>query len=91
VALNENGLNVPSIVPSKKKKLEASDLVYLFSMPTPEVMQELDEVTVVCKTCLAGWAVTLTVDHAIHRGTVNALLAHARSHQPGQPGMRRIT
>lgn len=83
-------LNALKPVPVRKK-LEASDLVNLFSMPSREEMEQLDEVVVACKECGGSWAVVLTVDHAISRGTCNSLLAHARSHQPGAPGMRRIS
>jgi len=71
------------------KRLEASDLVNLFSMPSAEEMAEVDEVDIACRECGRIYEVVLD-RHTFNRGMCNSLLQHARTHLAGQrsPGIR---
>lgn len=70
------------------QKLEASDIPNLYSMPSPEEMERIDECSISCKQC--GVIFDLVLDnHALNKGMCQALLQHSRAHQPGQPGIRR--
>lgn len=61
-----------------------------FSFPSNEELADQDECVVTCRECGAEWEVVM-LNHAFTRGTVNSLLAHGQSHQPGRPGMRRLS
>lgn len=68
------------------------DLRNLFSFPDDDALAKLDNATgfeLVCRECGAVWEVFMR-GHSITRGSINALLAHAESHKPGRPGIRRI-
>lgn len=74
---------------SGHRKLDSSDIPLLFTMPLTKEMQELDEFVTSCIYCGVRFELILD-DHAINKAMAGCLLSHARSHQPGQPGARRM-
>lgn len=74
---------------TQRRKLESSDIPLLFTLPATEELHTLDQFVTTCLFCGDRFELVLD-DHAINRAMAGCLLSHARTHQPGQPGIRKL-